>query len=140
MQLPFLVESSIPAVRLYELNDGRFQLLEGSSVGPFLSGPGYLLVEEKLASFLKSVGIDRVTYVPAVLFERLTGEEFRTHVRIRVGQYFKPEQIKDLDLNGPKILTMNDEYYFISAELKAMLKRSEFHYLSFSEGLNGFAG
>jgi len=139
MQLPFHVEGSIPAVRLYELSDGRFQLLEAGSVGPFLPGPGYLLVEKKLASYLESIGIDRVMQEPAVLFERLTGEEFRTHVRIRVGQYFKADQIKDLDLTGPRILTMNDEYYFVSAELKAMLELSEFHYLRFSEGLSRFA-
>ncbi len=55
MQLPFLVESDIPGVRLYELRDGRFQLLDAGPVGPFLFGPGYLLVAEKLASFLAGV-------------------------------------------------------------------------------------
>ncbi|WP_442782802.1 hypothetical protein [Collimonas fungivorans] len=140
MQLPFHIESSIPAVRLYELSDGRFQLLGAGPVGPFLSGPGYLLVEEKLASYLECVGIDRVTQEPAVLFDRLAGVEFRTHVRIKVGQYFKVDQIEDLGLTGPRILTMNDEYYFVSAELKAMLERSEFHYLRYSEGLSRFAG
>ena len=138
--LPFLIESSVHAVRLFELNDGRFQLLEAAPIGPFLSGPGYLLVERNLGEFLVEQGVERIACEDAVLFDRPSDTEFRTHVRIRVGQYFKSDQIYDLDLAGPRLLTMNDEYYFASPDLRDRLQQAPFGYLTFSEGLSGFAG
>jgi hypothetical protein len=137
--LPYLIESRLPVVRLFELDDGRFQLLESGDIGPFLPGFGYLLVERELAEFLSEHDVDRIVLDEAVLFDRPSGQEFRTHVRIQVRQYFTSEQINDLDLNGLRLLTMNDEYYFASPELKERLEQSPFDYLSFSQGLEGFA-
>jgi hypothetical protein len=137
--LPFLIESKVHAVRLFELEDGRFQLLEAAQIGPLLGGPGYLLVERKLGSFFVELGLERITCDDAVLFDRPNGTEFRTHVRVRVGQYFTPDQIRDLDLTGLRLLTMNDEYYFVSPALRNLLEQSPFDYLTFSEGLTGFA-
>jgi len=140
LKLPYLLESRIPVVRLFELDDGRFQLLEAGDIGPFLPGYGYLLVERELAEFLIEHEVDRIVLKDAILFDSTSEQEYQTHVRIQVRQYFKPEQINDLDLNGLRLLTMNDEYYFASPELKKRLEQSSFDYLSFSEGLEGFAG
>lgn len=137
--LPFLVESVVPAVRLYELGDGRFQLLESAEVGAFLPGCGYLLVERKLAEFLREHEVERIVLEDAVLFDRPSGKEFRTHMRVLVRQYFTPKQINDLDLNGLRLLTMNDEYYFVSPALKELLERFSFDYLFYTRGLEGFA-
>lgn len=138
--LPFCIQSSTYPVKLFELSDGRFQLQASAPAGPFLAGSGYLLVERNLAAFLVEQGIERVTFEDAVLFDRPSGQEFRTHVRIRVGQFFSPSQINDLDVTGRRILTMNDEYYFVSPELKKFLQEAQFEYLEFSEGLAGFGG
>jgi len=138
--LPFSIESREPSVRLYELNDGRFQLLDSGSVGAFLAGFGYLLVELELAKFLRENDVERIVLEDAVLFDRPTGQEFRTHMRVRVRQYFTPEQINDLDLSGLRLLTMNDEYYFVSPDLKERLEQSSFDYLCFKSGLEGFGG
>lgn len=137
--LPFLIESRADSVRLFELNDGRFQILEAAPVGPFLSGPGYLLVERNLGEFLVEHGVERIVCEDAILFDRPSGTEFRTHVRIRVDQYFTSDQIYDLDLTGPRLLTMNDEYYFASPDLRDRLQQAPFGYLTFSPGLTGFA-
>ena len=51
-----------------------------------------------------------------------------------------PFQLLDLPLDGLRLLTMNDQYYFVSPELKAKLEVSPFQYLRFTEGLRGFAG
>lgn len=138
--LPFSVESTIFPVRLFELDDGRFQLLESDAVGPFLPGHGYLIVERRLACFLIEQDVERIVCEDAVLFDRASGSEYRTHVRVRIGQYFTPAQINDLDLDGPRLLTMNDEYYFVSPDLRERLKHAQFDYLVFGEGLTGFAG
>ena len=138
--LPFFIDSRFHNVRLFELNDGRFQLLEAAPVGPFLSGPGYLLVERNLGKFLVEQGVERIACEDAILFDRPSNTEFRTHVRIRVGQYFTSDQIHDLDFTGPRLLTMNDEYYFVSPDLRDRLQQAAFGYLTFSKGLTGFAG
>ena len=138
--LPFSLESTIDPVRLFELDDGRFQLLESGAVGPFLPGHGYLIVERRLANFLIEQDVGRIVCEDAILFDRPSGREYRTHVRVRIGQYFTPDQINDLDLNGPRLLTMNDGYYFVSPELRERLKHAQFDYLVFREGLSGFAG
>jgi hypothetical protein len=114
--------------------------LEAGDIGPFLPGYGYLLVERDLADFLSENEVDRIVLKEAVIFDRPSGQEYRTHVRIQVRKYFKSEQINDLDLSGLRLLTMNDEYYFASPELKERLEHSPFGYLRFSEGLEGFAG
>lgn len=138
--LPFFIDSRISPVRLFELDDGRFQLVDQAEVGPFLPGNGYLLVENRLAEFLVEHDVERIVCEDVVLFDRPSGKEFRSHTRIRVKQYFTHEQIKDLDLTGLRLLTMNDEYYFVTRELKELLEQARFDYLSFSEGLEGFAG
>jgi len=139
MPLPFLITCSLPSVRLYELNDGRFQLIERGPIAPVMCGYRYMLVEQPLVSFLRELQIERVRYEQAVLFNRGTGEELRTHVRLHVGQFFQVDRLQDLQLDGPRLLTMNDEYYFASPELKERLEASAFKYLCFSEGLEGFA-
>jgi hypothetical protein len=139
MALPFLVACSIPAPVLFELRDGRFQLMEQGALSPFMAGRGYLLVEHDLAVFLKQAKVQRVTFEPVVLFTPVTGEEFRSHVRIYVSQFFRENELLDLDVTGRRMLTLNDQYYFASPELKALLAASPFRYLDFSEGLSGFA-
>jgi hypothetical protein len=140
MKLPFLITCKQPSVRLYELNDGRFQLIEPGPIAPFMCGYRYLLVERQLASFLVELGIEQVRQEPAIVFNRGTGEELHTHVRLHVGQFFQRKQLWDLPLDGLRLLTMDDEFYFASPELKECLEASIYQYLQFTEGLVEFAG
>jgi hypothetical protein len=139
LQLPFFLSCSTPAIKLYELADGRFQLVQHGPVAPLMTGYRYLLVETRLAEFLQTLPIERVRYEPAVLFNRGTGEESRTHWRVHVSQYFGPPDLRDMALDGMRILTMSDEYFFVTAELKSALEASPFRYLRFSEGFSDFA-
>jgi len=140
MSLPFLISCKLPAVRLYELDDGRFQLIEQGPIAPWMSGYRYLLVERKLALFLHELDLERVRQEPVVLFNRATGEEMHTHVRLHVSQFFTENMLPDIPLEGLRLLAFNDQYYFASPELKDCLEAGPFSYLQFSEGLRGFAG
>ena len=139
MPLPFLITCTLPSVGLYQLSDGRFQLIEQGPLAPFMYGYRYLLVEKALAEFLEHAQVERVGCKPAVLFNRATGEEHHTHVQLHVGHFFTENQLLDLALEGPRLLTMNDQYYFATPELKAKLEAGAFSYLRFSEGLSAFA-
>ena len=137
--LPFHIYPAQPMPRLFELSDGRFQLLDATPVGAFLPGYQYLLVDSVLAEFLQALELGRVSYEPAIIFDRATGKEYRDHIRIRVSQYFTHDQLCDLDVDGLRLLTMDDEFYFVSPALKTLLKQSGFDYLCFSAGLSDFA-
>lgn len=113
--------------------------MEQQPLSPFMAGRGYLLVEKALATFLRQHEVERVSFTSAILFSPRTGEEFDSYVSIRVSQFFVPNEMLDLDVSGKRLLTLNDQYYFASPELKAVLEASAFQYLEFSEGLSGFA-
>ncbi|MES2298651.1 MAG: hypothetical protein V4582_16520 [Pseudomonadota bacterium] len=108
MPLPFYIYCDLPFARVYELDDGRFQFIEKGESGPFMAGYQSLLVENALASFLRTLELDRVKFEPAVLFDRITGNELNTHTRIRVGQLFQMDQMLDIALDGPRLLTLNN--------------------------------
>jgi hypothetical protein len=140
MPMPFYLSCAQPYPRMFELADGRIQFLEAGTSAPYMAGYQSLLVENALAAYLHALGLERVKFEPVVLFNRITGEEQRSHTRIRVGQFFTPDQILDLDLDGPRLLTMNEQDYFASPALKDLLEQGPFSYLRFSEGLSAFAG
>lgn len=139
MQLPFHVSCRRSHPALFELSDGRFQKVEAGDLAPWCSGRGYLLVERALADFLLSIQTGRLRFEPAIVFDPRTGQEDRSLVRIRIGQYFAADQIRDLALDGDRLLTLEDTYVFASPDLKRALVDAGFSYLRFSEGLSEFA-
>lgn len=139
MSLPFLVSCEQPGPALFEISNGRFQLLEQLPVPPLVAGYGYLLVEQRLAFRLQELEVERVKFEQAVLFNPASGEEQRTHTRLRVNQFLRAGDLRDVSLDGLRLLTLNDQYYFVSPALKVVLEKGEFPYLRFSEGLSEFA-
>ena len=138
--LPYLVTSNEDSVALLELDDGRFQMLAPGPLARFASGYRYLLVDRALAKYLKSLKVPQITFAPAVVLNRTTGQEHRSHTRVFVSRSFHSSEIKALALDGLQMFSMNGEYYFVSPSLKFALEANEFSYLQFSEGLSGFAG
>jgi hypothetical protein len=124
---------------LYELTDGRFQKMERLDLSPILSGYRYLLVEKALAEWIEQAGIERVKSEAIVIYDPWSKEEIKTHARLRVTEFFELARIHDLALDGLRIFSMGEEYYFASPELKMLLEQSHFKYIRFSEGLSGFA-
>ena len=102
-------------------------------------GSGYVLVENRLAEFLRKFPLERVRYEQAIIWHRRTGEEHRTHERLVVGQLFSSDQINDLNLEGCRLLSLGDEHLFASPELAEQLSSGDFPYLRFSEGMKGWA-
>jgi hypothetical protein len=115
--LPYLVTSNEDSVALLELDDGRFQMLEPGPLARFASGYQYLLVDRALAKYMKSLKIPQITLAPAVVLNRATGQEYRSHTRVFVSRSFHTNEIKALALEA-----------------------NPFSYLEFSEGLSAFAG
>ena len=138
--LPFLITSREDSVPLLELEDGRFQMLEQGPVAKFAPGYQYLLVDRALARYMRSLKVQEVTFAPAVIVNRTTGQEIRSHTKVFVSRSFHADEIKTLSLEGLQLLTMNYEHFFASPSLKYALEANAFGYLEFSEGLGAFAG
>jgi hypothetical protein len=139
MNLPFHVSCNQPSVGLIELSDKRFQLIEEGSISPLMVGPGYILVEKALIDYLRNLQLERVRFESVTIWHRRTNEEYRTHERIFVGQWFSADQLNDLNLTGNRLLSLNDQYLFASPSLAQLLQKAPFNYLVLSEGLGGFA-
>jgi len=96
-----------------------------------MAGHRYLLVEKALANLLARIGVERIRQQSATIWNRATGEERETHVRLFVGQLFSWDQLHDLPLDGPRLLSLDDAYYFVSPDLKDRIEQQGFSYLQF---------
>lgn len=137
---PFRVSSYKSPIRLYKLKDGRYQLIEKGEIGPFLYGIEYLIVERKFAQYLESLCIEGITFKDACLYDPIKKLEINTHVSIILSQHFDLKDIKNLNLNGHKMILLGNEYVFVSPSLKDKLSNAGFPYLEFKEGLSGLVG
>ena len=122
------------------MNDGKFQIVEKGKIGPFMCGYGYLLVERELANFLEGLGLERAVFKDALIYDPVAKEEIKTHLEIVLNQHFSSIDIRGINLDGDKLLMMDNQYIFVTPSLKDKLTKSEFSYLKFSEGLSEFAG
>ena len=123
---------------LYELADGRFQLMSGAQPEQIMIGHGYILVENKLARTLENLDIERVNFYPVVLFDRSKVTELSTHSKMVVNHHFDSDQVKDIDITGKQFLLMSNQYLFVSPELKELLQEV-LPQFTYSKGLSNFA-
>ena len=132
------VACTVEAPLMLELRDGRIQCVESRPLPLLVARYQLVLAEHRLAEFLLHLDIPRLRIEPAVVVFPGSGGEVRTHHRVHVGHYFTQDQVRDLNLEGDRLLTMNDEYLFVSGSLKMKLQSAGFEYLQFSEGLSEF--
>ena len=140
MKLPYRVSCLESHPRLYQLSDGRFQVMEKGNLAPLMVGYDYVLVVPIFSEYLSVLDLPRLDIIDAVIYEPRRRREIRTYKQLRIGQRFSSDMIRDLDLDGERFLVMDDTYLFASPALKRRLEESEFKYLRFSEGLSEFAG
>ena len=131
---PFLVESKIRAVSLYQLRDGRFQMIKQGNLSPFMNGFDYILIDEELAGFLNSVDISHIEIIDAIVWNRETEVEYKNYRQLVVNKYFTEENFQTQNLKGMQMYMYGNGNLFVSPELKELLEKSKFDYLSFSEG------
>jgi len=101
-------------------------------------GYRYVLADQELSKLFESLDLDRVEISPAIIWNRQIDKEFHTHHRIRIGQFFSPDQINDLNLDGDRLLIMNNESVFVSPGLKERLECAKLGFLRFTKGLSEF--
>ena len=153
MALPFYVRCETSSPRFYEVSSGRFQQLDRGVIPPFVPGFQFLLVVNELADFLRTLGLEGVSFEDATLYDPRTGAEVRTHTCLRVHKSLDGD-IRVLHLEGYRTFVMDDHYpldgyrmlvsnhmyYFVSPALKEALVGHGFAYLRFSEGFSDFFG
>lgn len=138
--LPYSMSCNESGDGLYQLEDGRFQLISDGPIVPLMVGWNYVLAENALAEFLASRALHGVSLQKAIIFRRRSNEQYDTHKRVLIGRHFEYGDIGSLDLDAEDLLLMDSRYIFVSPELKRELEAAGFQYLRFSEGLSEFAG
>ena len=125
---PYYVETEETPVKLYHLENGRFQLIQEGKLGPFMSGYDYLLVETKLAEYLENLNVENATFRDVVILNRSKNEEYHSHKEVIVGQHFSSDEVNDVNLDGDRILMMDNQYVFVSPSRTEKLEKTEFGY------------
>lgn len=139
-RLPYCVSCLEAHPRLYPLSDGRFQIMEEGALAPLMIGYEYVLVESALAEYLAALDLPDLSISEAVLYDARRQLEVRTHRQLHVGQQFSADEIRDIEMDGERLLLMDDDSLFASPALQRRLELSPFKYLRFTEGLDEFAG
>ena len=114
------------------------QTLNKGALALLITGHDYVLAGKPLAKYLRQVGVEGTRYRPVVILERDSGVENHDYEELIVEQIFSSDQIRDLNLDGKRLLLMDNRYLFASPELKSELEMSCFDF-HFSEGLSRFA-
>ncbi len=124
---------------LYQLQDGRFQLIKQGPLDSKMVGYKYVLVKNSVADYLHSLGIERVTFKPAIVWNRASDTEDLSYTQVLVNHHFNTEDINDLDIEGSQFLIMDQRYLFVTPGLKSKLEKSSLGW-TFSAGLSSFFG
>ena len=124
---------------MLELKSGVIQCVEPEPpLPPFVTRFQLVLAEERLSRLLGALDVPGLRIQPTVVTLPGGQGEVHSHCRIRVGQYFTLDQSRDLNLDGDRLLTLNDEYLFVTTSLRSKLEQAGFEYLKFSNGLSEF--
>jgi hypothetical protein len=140
MKIPYHVSCCESHPRLYQLSDGRFQIMESGKLAPVMVGHEYVLVESAFADYLGGLELVRIQIADATIYDPRTKEEIRGYRQLKINQHFSLDMIRDLNLDGERFLLKDGSYVFASPDLKQRLEFSPFRYLRFTEGLSEFAG
>jgi hypothetical protein len=131
---------------LYRLEDGRFQFLRSDETAPFIygadaGGAQYVLADDELTSFLRSLDLDQVSFEPAVLWNRKTDVEVHTHTLVSIDRYIEANQVEQFELGGYQLCFAEIEggrggrgvsmRICVNSLLKDALEDAGFEYLQF---------
>lgn len=122
---------------LYQLNDGRFQLAREGKIDSIMIGFKYILLDNEIAAKLQNINIERVSFQPAVIWNRKTDTEYTNYQLMTVHRHFDSSNLNDIDLDGKQFLILDNRYLFVTPELKRELEASGLK-LSYSEGFSNF--
>lgn len=79
MKLPYHMSCKELHPRLYQLSDGRFQIMEKGDLAPLMVGYEYILVESKLAEYIEALDLPSLEVVEAVIYGPRRRREIRTY-------------------------------------------------------------
>lgn len=120
------ISSEAYGIKLFLLKDGRYQKITKGALEPVLVGVKYILIKKEIAEYFESLDIDRVSFKPAIIYDRSDESENTDYVRMIVNHHFDTTEFNDIDTSGKQFLLFNNEYLFVTTELKDILEKSNF--------------
>ncbi len=133
---PYHVEVDNQTV-FFQLSDGRFQFIKPGPLAPVMVGFKYVLIKKSIADILKEVNIERISFKPAIIWNRKDDFEDLSYCQMIVNHHFNSENLIDLNLDGLQFLLMDERYLFVTPKLKIKLEKLPLDW-KFSEGFGNF--
>ncbi|MCA9629666.1 MAG: hypothetical protein KC766_18455 [Myxococcales bacterium] len=125
---------------LYQLADGRFQLISGGCTAVLMAGVDYVLVRHDLAEHLATLGVQGFQRHPAIIYRRSEDLEILTHDCLIVEAHYDLKDLENPPLDGLRVFMVNGRMLFVTPKLRELLLDSRFrHELSFAYGRFGIA-
>lgn len=137
--LPHCLTCIAPADDLYELRDGRYQLLSGGTVAPLMTGYRYVLADQEFLENISQAEAEGFATEPAIILNRGKNLEIDTHSKLTIFHNFSSDSINDLDLDGDRLILMDRTYLFCTPSLATNLVELDIPWLNISPGLSRFA-
>src|SRR5687767_705827 len=122
MKLPYHMSCLESHPQLYQLADGRFQIMEEGDLAPMMVGYEYVLLESGLAEYLEALDLPRLEIIGAVVYDHRKKQEIHTYKQLQIAQRFSSDMIRDINLDGERFLLMGETYLFVSPLLKQRLE------------------
>ena len=122
---------------LYQLIDGRYQIIRKGRFSDILLGHEYILVKEYIADFLLCNEVKGIRFEPAIIYDKTSAQEWHDYCVMLFDCTFNASMISMLDHAGLKAYCMDSRYLFVTPDLKVLLETTNFK-LQFSQGLNHF--
>lgn len=122
---------------LYQLNDGRYQLIRDAEVDSIMIGHKYILVRDDVVEKIIDTGVERVSFEPAIIWNRKTDKSYSNYQKMTSHRHFDSSNLNDIDIERKQFLILDNHYLFATPELKVALESLELG-LKFSEGFGNF--
>ena len=119
---------------LYQLKDGRCQLIHGGAVTTIMHGGSRMLVAKELIALLEQIGSPAFRVVKsATIWRRREDREYNTHVEATGMDQLHYGQLRNHDLLGEQLFSF-EGYLLVTPSLKKRLQQAGFDSLRFDLG------
>ncbi|MBQ4811506.1 hypothetical protein J8M20_09160 [Pseudoalteromonas luteoviolacea] len=124
MSTYYEIDEPEDSAQLYELKDGRFQIVGPGVLYDILLVSGYILVSERFAVFLDNLKISGIRLESAVIYNPANKKEIYTHQKMEVlKKYNKKNMNQIIDSTICKIAQYGNGCIFVNAPLKTEIEK-----------------
>ena len=122
---------------LYQLNDGRYQLIRDTEIDSIMIGHKYTLVRDDVVEKIIDTGVERVSFEPAIIWNRKINKVYSNYQKMTSHRHIESSNLNSIDIEGKQFLVLDNHHLFATPELKLALESLDLG-LKFRERFGNF--